>query len=627
MKSKVFFFLFFISSCFASQDSFFDERCPYGCGQRHMDKNFILMQRIFAQCLFKIFRSDLSNKDNFNLWVETPEYLREDYVNRSTIGSNIFICYGTSLFSGQRTFFGKYDTGWHVKIDYYAYDLIAENYDEEDLYYNYFLPKGYSKDIEYVKQVVETHETLHEEDFALSNPFDFPKIISILEKDLKEVLDEKNEDNEEVATKYRERIKEIHRSDLEPKWKEKITQNYENEIKHLVKYSNENIEKYKRKLQLLGQYEQRIYIIYDQMHKECIKKHGFVGAFYYRGFNNFLLGKTLEFLSDIEKFIEKQKNAIPSEIYLAKGQAEEEVGLYNEAITSLSKAIKKNPENKEAYFERAACYFEKGDFNTTISDFLESGYKSTPIDSKDAFSLDFSKGLIIGSLKGGADGIVDFLPSLYSTASGLTNGLWALVSNPIDVSKEVVEGCKGCIEYMQTHSPEELLANIVPELKGLVTKWDQLPDLKKGEIMGYVIGKYGVDIFLAAGSVKALKIARNLRNANKVMTFEKLAKDAEKAKIITKESLKRSKKIEKAIIDFDLQKINPKIYTQLERQYLKDGEKSIFKSLRKAQKTLEEHQQKLPHLKYKSKVEGTIKNVERQIETIKKFIVDKGLEK
>jgi hypothetical protein len=32
-----------------------------------------------------------------------------------------------------------------------------------------------------------------------------------------------------------------------------------------------------------------------------------------------------------------------------------------------------------------------------------------------------------------------------------------------------------------------------------------------------------------------------------------------------------------------------------------------------------------PHLQYKSQVEGTIRNVQRQIETIKQFIKDKGL--
>ena len=64
--------------------------------------------------------------------------------------------------------------------------------------------------------------------------------------------------------------------------------------------------------------------------------------------------------------------------------------------------------------------------------------------------------------------------------------------------------------------------------------------------------------------------------------------------------------------------LSPKTRTRLELR--------IFKALRSAEKTLQEHVEKLPRMKYKSQVEGTIRNVQRQIETIKQFIKDKGLE-
>jgi RHS repeat-associated protein len=71
--------------------------------------------------------------------------------------------------------------------------------------------------------------------------------------------------------------------------------------------------------------------------------------------------------------------------------------------------------------------------------------------------------------------------------------------------------------------------------------------------------------------------------------------------------------------------INPKILDQLEKQLAKDGPASIQKSLRSAEKTLRDHIEKLPYMKYKSQVEGTIKNVSTQIRTLQKFIKDKGL--
>ena len=68
-------------------------------------------------------------------------------------------------------------------------------------------------------------------------------------------------------------------------------------------------------------------------------------------------------------------------------------------------------------------------------------------------------------------------------------------------------------------------------------------------------------------------------------------------------------------------KVNPKIYQQLEKQYIRDGKDSIFKGLKKAEKTLQEHKEKLLSLKYKSQVQGTIKNIEKQIKTTKKFLL------
>jgi F0F1-type ATP synthase membrane subunit b/b' len=73
------------------------------------------------------------------------------------------------------------------------------------------------------------------------------------------------------------------------------------------------------------------------------------------------------------------------------------------------------------------------------------------------------------------------------------------------------------------------------------------------------------------------------------------------------------------------QATNPKIYAQLEKQLERGGAKSIKKALKSAEKTLKEHEDKLPGLQYKSQVEGTIDNVKKQIETIKKFIKDKDL--
>ena len=47
---------------------------------------------------------------------------------------------------------------------------------------------------------------------------------------------------------------------------------------------------------------------------------------------------------------------------------------------SLSKAINMDPKNEDAILERATCYFEIGDYEKSIKDFLDSGIKINKID-------------------------------------------------------------------------------------------------------------------------------------------------------------------------------------------------------------------------------------------------------
>jgi hypothetical protein len=67
----------------------------------------------------------------------------------------------------------------------------------------------------------------------------------------------------------------------------------------------------------------------------------------------------------------------------------------------------------------------------------------------------------------------------------------------------------------------------------------------------------------------------------------------------------------------------------LEKQLGEAGPNAIRRTLNSAEQTLLEHQQKLELLRreggYTSAVEKTIRNVESEIETIRQFIIDKGL--
>jgi RHS repeat-associated protein len=71
---------------------------------------------------------------------------------------------------------------------------------------------------------------------------------------------------------------------------------------------------------------------------------------------------------------------------------------------------------------------------------------------------------------------------------------------------------------------------------------------------------------------------------------------------------------------------DPKFAAQLEKQLSKDGLNSILKSLRSLEKRLAQHEAKLPELEYKSSVEREIRNFRNQIDTIKQFLQERGLE-
>lgn len=221
-----------------------------------------------------------------------------------------------------------------------------------------------------------------------------------------------------------------------------------------------------------------------------------------------------------------------SQFCTARGEVSRELGLYQEAVSALTEAIKQDPENKEAYFSRASCYFEMGDYEKSIKDFINSGFSSNKINSEDFDSLHFSTGLIKGTSYAALASLEDFLPSVYSSISGITNGLWAFVNSPVDCSIEMIDACKAIASLVSDNSAYENLRLLIPEIGQLAENWEKSSSFEKGELLGNIIGKYGTDIFLTGASIKTLKAYRNLRKANDLMTLEGMAKAIKKDKLL-----------------------------------------------------------------------------------------------
>ncbi len=223
-----------------------------------------------------------------------------------------------------------------------------------------------------------------------------------------------------------------------------------------------------------------------------------------------------------------------SKLYLLKGQVESEYGLYAEAVIGLTTAIQKNPALKEAYFERAAAYFELGLFDRAIEDYLASDMRPSYFENPCQLGLGIAAGIVVGS-KGAA---LEFIPTMVGTVQGLGAGIWALLNKPVATSKEFVHSAVQCIEYIRSHSTAEIIQDMVPELKTLLQNYDQLDDFQKGKLIGHVVGKYGTDIFLTKQSVAFIKLCQNLKNANKALTLDALA-SSETTQVILAETEKR----------------------------------------------------------------------------------------
>ncbi|MBI2743651.1 MAG: tetratricopeptide repeat protein [Chlamydiales bacterium] len=277
---------------------------------------------------------------------------------------------------------------------------------------------------------------------------------------------------------------------------------------------------------------------YFGIYDACIKNHQSLKALYERGLLNYDQGKFFEALEDVFALIEKaghlEENNLPVEAYFCKGVAESELGLYHEAIQSLNSVIEKKPELKDAYLERAIAYFETGQIESSLKDYLQSGVKVTPLgdvlgaDNSDS-RLEYATGLMQagmawGVLQGGIEGAIDFIPSLAHSASGLANGLISFALNPKQVSVEFISSCKECVKDLRENP--SLLKECIPEIKELADRFDQLDEFQKGTLTGKIIGKYGISIFAVSKAAKGVQAYLNLKKANSALSFETLARSA-----------------------------------------------------------------------------------------------------
>lgn len=212
--------------------------------------------------------------------------------------------------------------------------------------------------------------------------------------------------------------------------------------------------------------------------------------------------------------------------------------MYHQAIEAATKAIEKNPKNREAYFSRALAYFETGNFDAALADFHVADKKKDLAKMEHKTTNEFRDALFKGLIKYTAEGFMECLPSLAHTAYGLTNTLWTVVTDPLDSSLNFANACYEASNNIADYLLSINLETIQTAALQMYQNYEKLGDSEKGDLIASIIGKYGVDIFAGSASLKCINSLKKLKEANAISNLEALAKTEATKKAIIEKALK-----------------------------------------------------------------------------------------
>lgn len=290
--------------------------------------------------------------------------------------------------------------------------------------------------------------------------------------------------------------------------------------------------------------------LFLDLYNNCILNHRNYRSVFERGKIHFDKGNIEDSLADMTNLLnagvadDLLKDFKSSDVLIAAAQACLEIGEYEKAIQTLSDLIKKDPGNKEAYFHRAAAYFETGQFEEALKDYLLSDKgKSIPKSVLEA-SKEFTSALFKAVSQGAAEAAVDFVPSLCNSAYGLGEALWAITPLNPQSLQNINQFANACYEMAECTTDYlkkvdwQTVEGYVDQVKTLYERFDNLSESEKGSLIGYSIGRYGVDLYAGQTLVKGVSAYRKLSNANRMCTLETMATSNRNKEAIISSSLK-----------------------------------------------------------------------------------------
>lgn len=489
-----------------------DFNCPYGCGDTENDSEISEISQIFAKCLEDTNmlqeRKFPAGAGSHNTLDGTRSYPTIGYFYWDVdITEEEFIHCDDDEDEDENEIIHIID---NYLFDHRKWDPPSNSYVREDMKF-----EGYSSCIDIFNALnfdVESYFTA-EIDFYEHRLHDVQKDLSIIE--------------EKKPIARPDLFHGFSRDDLKILFERDLTQY----SKNLNKLKNERLKVFP----IIEKARKEIDATYLHIYEWCFNNHQWNGLLYQRGMLYFYQGEIETALEDIKSLIEvsntkKEQNNLKSEIFLLKGQCNAELGLYHDAILALTEAIQKNPTNTEAYFERASSYFELGEFDLAIQDYILNKQSLSLTHLSDGGMLVFGAGFSKGAANGLAVSVNEFVPSALASLNGLGNLIWATLQHPIDTPKQMISATIEFCDYLRGCSTEEIAAIAALELTELISNWDNLDNKQRGEQAGYVLGKYGIDFLTPYAMVKGavcIKTLREIKRADKLFTLECLSKSPE----------------------------------------------------------------------------------------------------
>ncbi len=210
------------------------------------------------------------------------------------------------------------------------------------------------------------------------------------------------------------------------------------------------------------------------------------------------------------------KTDFSTNLYQLRGQSALDLSNYDQAISDLDKTLELTPNNPDAYLGRAKAYLGKGDYEKSLADYQEyTAKKPTPA----AYIVDFSIGFAKGLAKGA-----------YDSAEQLAFFVYTAAAHPIDTGGEIYEAFCLMSKLVAAQEWATIGKALSPEVHKLITEWETLPPMEKGEGAAHALGKHGTDIFLPCATAKA--VSKCAVGTQEILTASRIIKGAEQTLVL-----------------------------------------------------------------------------------------------